>query len=85
MKEKKILIIKFGGLGDILMSLTAMFSIYKFHKQRVILLTEQPYDKFLGESNWFEEIITIKRSIFYVLDKINIKKKNRSFIIKICL
>ena len=74
--KEKILIIKFGGLGDFILSLTAMNSIKKFHSgSRIVLLTEEPYDLLAKKSNWFDEIVTIKRSLFYFLDKINIKKK----------
>ena len=66
MKEKKILIIKFGGLGDIILSLNAMYSIRnKFQGSKLILLTEKPYDQFLKKSKWFDDIIVIKRSLFY--------------------
>jgi ADP-heptose:LPS heptosyltransferase len=74
--KENILIIKFGGLGDFILSLTAMNSIKKFHPDsRLVLLTEEPYDVLAKKSNWFDEIVTIKRSIFYFLDKIDIKKK----------
>ena len=76
MKEKKILIIKFGGLGDIILSLNAMYSIRnKFQGSKLILLTEKPYDQFLKKSKWFDDIIVIKRSLFYFYDKILLKKK----------
>ena len=75
--KENILIIKFGGLGDFILSLTAMNSIKKFHPDsRLVLLTEEPYDVLAKKSNWFDEIVTIKRSIFYFLDKIDIKKKD---------
>ena len=64
-QQKKILIIKFGGLGDIILSLDAIFSIKKHHNLKTVLLTEKPYDKFLQNSNWFDRIVTIKRSFFY--------------------
>ncbi len=76
MQEKKILVIKFGGLGDIILSLNAIFSIIKHHKnKKFTLLTEEPYKVFFGESGWFQEIVTIKRSSFYIFDKYQIKKK----------
>ena len=67
--QKKILIIKFGGLGDVILSLNAIYSIFNHHnKCKLILLTEEPYNKLLVNSNWFEKIFTIKRSFFYFLD-----------------
>ena len=84
MKEDKILIIKFGGLGDVVLSLDAMYSIKKnFNKSKLILLTEKPYDDILRKSGWFDKIVLIKRSLFYFLDIFQIKKKNRcNFFIK---
>ena len=73
--QKKILIIKFGGLGDMILSLGAISSIYNHHKCRMVLLTEEPFDKFLNKSNWFSEIVTIKRNIFYFLDIRQIREK----------
>ena len=72
--QKKILIIKFGGLGDVILSLNAIYSIFNHHnKCKLILLTEEPYNKLLVSSNWFEKIFTIKRSFFYFLDLLKIK------------
>ena len=75
LSKRNILIIKFGGLGDFILSLYAMHSIKKFHSNsRIILLTEEPYNLLAKKSNWFNEIVTIKRSLFYFIDRINIKK-----------
>ena len=75
MKQKKILVVKFGGLGDIILSLDAMYSIYKHFGKNISLLTEEPFDKLLKKSKWFKEILTIKRSKFYFYDIYKIKKK----------
>ncbi len=76
MIEKKVLIIKFGGLGDVILSLDSLFSIFKHHKARnIVLLTEQPYDDILKNCGWFNEIIVIKRTYFYYLDLLQIKNK----------
>ncbi len=76
MQEKKILIIKFGGLGDIVLSLNAIYSIIKkFKKKKILLLTEKPYELFFEKSKWFDQIITIKRSIIYSFDIFRIKRK----------
>jgi len=75
-QQKKILIIKFGGLGDVILSLNAIYSIYNHHnKCKMTLLTEEPYDKLLSNSNWFEKIFTIRRSLFYFLDLFKIKNE----------
>ena len=68
MQQNKILIIKFGGLGDVMLSLNAMYSIFKKYNNGITLLTEKPFDGFLRKSGWFEEIVTIKRSLFYPYD-----------------
>ena len=75
MQEKKILIIKFGGLGDIVLSLNAIYSIKKKFKNKIFLLTEKPYESFFQKSKWFEKIITIRRSLIYSLDILEIKRK----------
>ena len=81
MIHKKILIIKFGGLGDIILSLNAIYSIRKqFPKFKTYLLTEKPYDCFLKDQKWFNEIIVIKRSLFYLQDVFQNKKKIKYFI-----
>ncbi len=72
---KSILIIKFGGLGDLILSLDAIFAIIKYHKVKPVILTEKPYNEILKKSKWFNQIITIKRSPFYFYDKFQIKKK----------
>ena len=74
--NQKVLIIKFGGLGDFILSLSAMYSIRKFHKKsKLVLITEIAYKDIAERSNWFDQIIVIKRSMFYFLDKIKLKKK----------
>ena len=75
MKQNKILVIKFGGLGDVILSLDAMYSIYKHFGNNVSLLTEEPFNKLLKKSKWFNVIFTIKRSKFYFYDVYKIKKK----------
>ena len=75
-QQKKILIIKFGGLGDVILSLDAIYSIFNHHKKcKMFLLTEEPYDKLLSNSNLFKKIFTIRRSLFYFLDLFKIKNK----------
>ena len=74
-QRKNILIIKFGGLGDFFLSLRAFHAIRKHHiKDKLILLTEKQYYKIAESSGWFDDIKLIKRSIFYFIDRINIKK-----------
>ena len=80
MQEEKILIIKFGGLGDIILSLNAIFSIFSHHKNnKIVLLTEKPFETILTRTSFFEEVLTIKRSLFYFMDIRQIKKKTQSY------
>ena len=79
MQQNKILIIKFGGVGDVMLSLDAMYSIFKKYNNGITLLTEKPFDSFLKQSRWFEEIVTIKRSLIYSYDLFQIKKKIKGF------
>ena len=74
--QKKILIIKFGGLGDFFLSLNPFYTIRKSHsKDHIILLTQKPYNQIAKKTGWFDEILIIKRSVFYFLDVISIMKK----------
>ena len=74
-KKKNVLIIKFGGLGDLILSLRAIYSIKKKHSSSIVVLTEKPFDEFFTKSKWFDEVITIKRGLFYFSDKIQIGNK----------
>jgi len=59
----KILVIKHGSLGDIVFALEAMFAIRNhFKKSRISLLTENKFQKFFENSNYFDEIILDNRS-----------------------
>ena len=80
MREEKILIIKFGGLGDIILSLDAIFSIYSHHKNsKIVLLTEEPFKGILTKTGFFEEVLIIKRSLFYLIDIKQIRKKTLNY------
>ena len=65
-----------------MLSLNAMYSIFKKYNNGITLLTEKPFDGFLRKSGWFEEIVTIKRSLFYPYDLFQIKKKIKPFLFK---
>lgn len=80
MQEEKILIIKFGGLGDIILSLDAIFSIYCHHKNnKIVLITEKPFKSIFTKTGFFEEVLIIKRSLFYLFDIRQIRKKTISY------
>lgn len=75
-KKNSVLIIKFGGLGDFILSIDSFYSIRQHHKnENLILLTEKFYSEIAEKTGWFEKVITINRSLFYVSDKRQIKKK----------
>ena len=75
-KKNSVLIIKFGGLGDFILSVEPFYSIRQHHKnENLILLTEKFYSEIAQKTGWFEKIITINRSLFYLSDKRQIKKK----------
>ena len=61
MKQKKILVIKFGGLGDVVLSLNAMYSIYKHFGKNISLLTEKPFDKLLKKVEVVQRNINDKK------------------------
>ena len=74
-QKKKILIIKFGGLGDFFLSMQAFNAIRIHHfKDELVLLTEKNYVKIANKSGYFDKIKSIERSIFYFLDRLTIKK-----------
>ena len=61
-KINKILVIKHGSLGDIVFALEAMFSIRNhFNKSNIFLLTENKFQKFFENSNYFDRIILDNR------------------------
>ncbi len=75
-RKKRVLIIKFGGLGDFILSLNAMNYIKNHHRNdELLILTENSFRVLAEKSRLFNKIVTIERKIFYFLDKIQIKKK----------
>jgi ADP-heptose:LPS heptosyltransferase len=64
----KILIIKHGALGDIVLAFAAFAAIRAAHPGAVItLLTTAPYAKFLAASPWFDSIEVDARPEFWDL------------------
>jgi ADP-heptose:LPS heptosyltransferase len=62
----KILIIKHGALGDIVLAMPAMAAIRAAHKRaEITLLTTAPYAAFLRPSQWFDDIIIDDRPSFW--------------------
>ena len=75
----KILVIKHGSLGDIVFALEAMFAIRNhFKKSQISLLTENKFQKFFENSNYFDEIILDNRvGLFNSLKVLNILIKKK--------
>jgi len=74
---ERILIIKLGALGDIVLACGPFEAIRKHHAgAKITLLTTKPYEKFLQTSNWFDEIITDSRpSIWKITEWIDLRNK----------
>ena len=54
---RRILVIRHGAFGDIILSFPAMAAIRAHHPQaEITLLTTRPYAKLLGASPWFDRI-----------------------------
>ena len=63
---KKILVIKHGALGDIVLAFPAMAAIRAHHGgAEITLLTTAPYEKFLAASPWFDRIAIDARPKFW--------------------
>ena len=60
------MVIKFGGLGDVVLSLNAMYSIYKHFGKNISLLTEKPVDKLL--KNYWEKLSHGSLSLVELID-----------------
>jgi len=82
---KKILIIKHGSLGDIILALSAFESIRNYYiKSKITLLTEKKYINFLKISPYVDEFIEDNRSqnLFYsIFDKLKIFNRKFDLII----
>ncbi len=62
MPEQRILIIKLGALGNVILSLNAFAAIRRFHTgARISLLTTAPYAAWLRQAPWFDEVLVDSR------------------------
>jgi len=65
---KKILVIKHGSLGDLILSLSSMYSIRnKYNESSIHLITEEKYYSFVKKTNFFEKIIKDNRKSFFLM------------------
>ena len=70
MTHKRILVIRLGALGDIVLSCGPFQAIRNHHKSaHITLLTTQAYSDFLKNSNWFDEIIVDHRPKVWQIKK----------------
>ncbi len=61
-REKPVLIIKHGALGDFILSFPAFAAIRRHHAgARVVLLTTPPFAGMARQSDWFDEVWTDQR------------------------
>lgn len=66
----RILVIRLGALGDVVLSCGPFQAIRRYHKgSQITLLTTQPYVDFLKSSEWFDEIIVDQRPSFWQIKK----------------
>lgn len=74
---RRILVIKLGALGDLVLAFGPFEAIRRHHPDaKITLLTTKPYKKLLQKSGWFDEIITDRRpSIWQIKEWIDLRKK----------
>jgi ADP-heptose:LPS heptosyltransferase len=77
----KILIIKHGALGDIVLAFPAMAAIRAAHPSaRITLLTTKPFAPFLAVSPWFDAIeIDTRPSALNILRLLNLRRQVTGF------
>lgn len=75
-QKEKILIIKFGALGDFILSTGPFSAIRKYHPQaEITLLTTQPFKHLAKKTPWFDHIeIDLKPSAFQFSNWLKMRK-----------
>jgi ADP-heptose:LPS heptosyltransferase len=62
MPERRILVIKLGALGNVVLSLSAFAAIRLHHPgARISLLTTAPYADWMRQAPWFDEVVVDTR------------------------
>src|SRR5689334_5283729 len=55
---RRILVIRYGGLGDLILSMAAFRTIRVHHRQdHVAVLTTRPFAELLSDSGYFDDIL----------------------------
>jgi ADP-heptose:LPS heptosyltransferase len=68
MPEPRILVIKLGALGNVVLAMNAFAAIRAFHATaRISLLTTAPYAEWLRRSPWFDEVLVDQRPAWWNL------------------
>ena len=68
--KQRILVIRFGALGDLIMCRQAFHEIRAAHKDaEIALLTTPPFASFAGSMPWFDTIISAERAPMWRVDK----------------
>jgi len=68
MAEPRILVIKLGALGNVVLAMNAFAAIRTFHATaRISLLTTAPYADWLRQAPWFDEILVDTRPAWWNL------------------
>jgi ADP-heptose:LPS heptosyltransferase len=66
MPEPRILIIKLGALGNVVLAMNAFAAIRAFHADaRISLLTTAPYADWLRAAPWFDEVLVDARPAWW--------------------
>ena len=69
-KHRRILVIKLGALGDVVLALGPFEAIRKHHpKAHIVLLTTTAFKDFLQSSGYFDEIWTDNRPGFWKISE----------------
>lgn len=68
MPEPRILVIKLGALGNVVLAMNAFAAIRAFHATaRISLLTTSPYADWLRQAPWFDEVLIDARPAWWNL------------------
>ncbi len=66
MAEPRILVIKLGALGNVVLAMNAFAAIRAFHATaRISLLTTAPYADWLRQAPWFDEVLVDTRPAWW--------------------
>ncbi|MEP2775466.1 MAG: glycosyltransferase family 9 protein [Luteolibacter sp.] len=74
--QEKILVIKLGALGDIILAMEAFHAVRAKHPAaHISLLTREPFVKLTSQMPWFDEVVVDTKPKFHQIGKILIFRK----------